>query len=466
MSYLSISYRRAPRRVRRHPARRLGHGVATLTMVMVLFFVMAMVAAYANRNLIYEQRISVNNLRATSAMSAADAGVDWAIAMLNGGLVDTSCAANAAGASTFRGRYLQLQADGSYTIPTWAAGAANRAIITACVMTTAPWTCHCPTTGVPNFAAVTEAAPVFRLEVLQAALPGVPSPGPRPGAIVVKSQGCANFNSLSADPNYEDAYYAACHKSYGQTRPRVDAVANVQVTLGLVRALPTPPQAALTAGNTISMAGANPLTVSNTAAQAGVTLHAGSALPVGTVVVLQGPAGSIPASTDRTGDANLFGLVAPPAGEPGMFESLFGMDQATYSRQPAAVFVNCAAGCTSADIGAPMAANPGRILWIAGNINLDQAGVLGSAAQPLMLVASGDVSVSAAVTVNGFVYAARDINVLVAGSSIIGAAVAGRNFTGQAPTIVAYDADMLRSISIGYGSFVKVPGSWQATAIQ
>ncbi len=140
-------------------------GMATLTMVMVLFFVMAMVAAYANRNLIFEQRISVNNLRATSAMTAADAGVDWAIAMLNGGRINTSCVADAASATTFRSRYLQLQANGSYIHPTWVAGlGVNRAVITACVMTTAPWTCHCPNTGVPDFVAVSEVAPVFRLD--------------------------------------------------------------------------------------------------------------------------------------------------------------------------------------------------------------------------------------------------------------------------------------------------------------
>ena len=60
-------------------------GVATLTMVMILFFVMAMVAAYANRNLIYEQRTSINFYREAASMSAAEAGVDWAMAMPSGG---------------------------------------------------------------------------------------------------------------------------------------------------------------------------------------------------------------------------------------------------------------------------------------------------------------------------------------------------------------------------------------------
>lgn len=434
-------------------------GVATLTLVMVLFFVMAMVAAYANRNLIFEQRISINNLRTTSAAAAAEGGLDWAIAMLNGGRSNASCVADPASASTFRSRYLQVQGDGSYVHTTWADTLGElRPVFTACVMTAAPWTCHCPAAGRPDFVALAEAAPVFRVTVESALLPGGL---PRPGAIVVKSQGCSNFISISADPNYDTSDYASCHKARGSQRARVDGLANMQVTLGLVKALPAPPAAALTAGATISMTAGNRLTVSNPSAQAGVTIHAGNALPASTEVLLLGPqAGAI--DTGRTGDAKLLSLVAPAVGEPGMFESMFGMDQATYSRQPAAVLVDCAVGCTGASVVTPMANNPGRILWIAGDLNLDQAAVLGSAAQPVMLVVSGDLALSAAVTVNGFVFA-RDINwnATAAGSRINGAAVAARNFTGQSAAVVAYDANILRIINLGYGSFVRVPGSWR-----
>ncbi len=440
------------------------HGVATLTLVMVLFFIMAMVAAYTNRNLIFEQRISINNVRTTSAMTAAEGGVDWAIAMLNGGRIDTSCLPDPTSAVTFRTRYLQIQANGSYVHPTWTpALGVLLPVFTACVMTTAPWTCRCPITGRPDFAPLAEAAPVFRVEIESALMPGGAL---RPGAVVVKSQGCSNFVSISSDPNYDDGVYTSCHKNWGSRRPRVDGVANVQVTLGLAKALPVPPVAALTAGDTISMTAGNRLTVSNPSAQAGITIHSGNALGAGTDALLLGPqAGAI--DTGRTGDAKLLSLVTPAVGEPGMFESLFGMDQATYSRQPAAVVVDCTVPCTGASIVAPMANNPGRILWIAGNINLDQAMVLGTAGQPVLLVASGDIAISAVVTVNGFVYA-RDINwnAGASGSRINGAAMAGRNFTGLSAAVVAYDANILRTINLGYGSFVKVPGSWHSTGIQ
>ena len=86
-------------------------GIAALTVVMILFFVMAMVAAYTNRNLVFEQRISANSYRSNRALEAADAGVEWAVAMLNAGRVDANCqATNNNAFGDFRSRYL-VEAD-------------------------------------------------------------------------------------------------------------------------------------------------------------------------------------------------------------------------------------------------------------------------------------------------------------------------------------------------------------------
>ena len=66
-------------------ARRHQVGAAALIVVMVLFFIASMVAAYASRNMIFEQRTGTNLFRATQALEAAEAGMDWAITMLNQG---------------------------------------------------------------------------------------------------------------------------------------------------------------------------------------------------------------------------------------------------------------------------------------------------------------------------------------------------------------------------------------------
>jgi Tfp pilus assembly protein PilX len=80
-----LSLRRTPRRVA--AAQR---GAAALAVVMVLFFVISLVAAYASRNLVFEQRASTNQYRSTLALETAEAGAEWALALLNTGRIDDS----------------------------------------------------------------------------------------------------------------------------------------------------------------------------------------------------------------------------------------------------------------------------------------------------------------------------------------------------------------------------------------
>ena len=92
----------APRRAAR-PQR----GAATLVVVMLLFFVVSLVAAYASRNLIFEQRTSANQYRSTQSFEAAEAGLEWAQAMLNSGRIDDDCLPTLdTSFGSFRERYL------------------------------------------------------------------------------------------------------------------------------------------------------------------------------------------------------------------------------------------------------------------------------------------------------------------------------------------------------------------------
>ena len=75
----------------RHPGPSPQRGAAALIVVLLLFFIISLVAAYAGRNLIFEQRTSTNQYRATQAFEAAEAGLEWAVAMLNGGRVTADC---------------------------------------------------------------------------------------------------------------------------------------------------------------------------------------------------------------------------------------------------------------------------------------------------------------------------------------------------------------------------------------
>ena len=91
---------------RRNPNKQ--SGVATLVVTMTLFFAMLLVAVFANRNLVFEQRGSANQYRATQAFEAAEAGLEWAQAQLNNvQRLGADCRASTdAAAATFRDRYL------------------------------------------------------------------------------------------------------------------------------------------------------------------------------------------------------------------------------------------------------------------------------------------------------------------------------------------------------------------------
>jgi Tfp pilus assembly protein PilX len=80
-----------PSIARRRPSPAGQRGVATLIVVMVLFFVLSMVAAYTSKNIVFEQRISSNLFQATVSTEAAEAGMEWALGMLNGSLIDDQC---------------------------------------------------------------------------------------------------------------------------------------------------------------------------------------------------------------------------------------------------------------------------------------------------------------------------------------------------------------------------------------
>ena len=104
--------------------RRRQRGLGTLAVCAVLLGVLALGAAWAARQLTTAQRVSANDHRAAVAFEVAEAGLAWAVAMLNAGLIDDHCrSASSVGAAAprdatdFRHRFLQLGADGHFRAP-------------------------------------------------------------------------------------------------------------------------------------------------------------------------------------------------------------------------------------------------------------------------------------------------------------------------------------------------------------
>ena len=418
-------------------------GVAALTVVMILFFVMAMVAAYTNRNLIFEQRIATNSYRANRALEAADAGVEWTVALLNGGRIDANCRPSTTVTDTdFRRRYLtdelpNINGLGGYDVP-WAGVDANR-VYPACVNREGVLSCVCRSVGgaVEAIGGVADGlGSAFRIEFLR------PGNAVRPGAMEFAARGCASVGEGAG----------ACTSQRHDDLPTVDGLSGALTTVGLVRALPIPPIAALTAGTSIT---GTALSISNADAATGLAAHAASTPPSPSAdVVYRGPAGS--SVSPWLADSALTDAKA----NNGWFRKMFGMDPATYRRQPAVRIVDCTGGCTSASLTNILLGYPRNPIWVAGDLNLDTAGVLGTTADPVMLIVAGQLTISGNAVITGFVHADSILWTAGAGASVQGAMVAKDTFSAAGLATLAYDRTVLDLISLRYGSFVRAPGSW------
>lgn len=423
-------------------------GLATLATVMVLFFVMAMVAAYSSRNLIFEQRTAVNQLRSTQAVEAAQAGLDWALGMLNAGRVTDTCVATAdAGWNSFRDRYLAIDASSAMVTARTTGG--GGALTPTCVKTAAGMDCQCPTDGAPTLTAPPDAdvRTAFRVRFL---VTGAPV---RPRTIQIEVLGCTkltdsclDFSSVSSD---------------GQGRARVTAV------LSMRSVLPTAPGAAVTARGNVSGA----LMAYNTAATgSGITVQSGGAVTV-PESKLFGPAGTPSSATKielepKFQNGSLAGG-ALPVGER-MFAANVGLLPNSYRDQPSASVITCAPTCNEVPLVAALASAPTRMLWINGNVSIDTAVTLGSANAPVMIViAGGSLTFTAAATIYGVVYGGRSSDVApgaftVSGSGTVrGALMAEHALVGVGDPVIAFDPSVVTTLRQTRGSFVVVPGTWK-----
>jgi len=411
-------------------------GAAALLVVVVLFFILALVTAYASRNLIFEQRISANNQRATQAFEAAEAGIEFAVAALGGGRVDeTNCAATTNTAfNTFRQRHLTQDTSGTFVS---AGGQPN--LRPTCMVLSTGTSCSCPGAGLPDLVLPVGPAPTFQLRFETTGIA-------QPGVVRVVSRGCSNLGS----------------QCYAGTAATSDAQAELSVLLGLNSALATPPAAALTARGSVNLSG-GAVAISNAdVPTAGVTIDAGGDVLNASNARLGSVPGTPGSASVQASDPSLAELDANR-----MFVSVFGMDKATYRSQPGAVRVSCNGDC-ALQIATAISNNPGRVIWVDGNATIDTNQVIGSVAEPVVLMVKGNLTVAANLQLHGVVYLHADDGVnantwsITAGSTTVnGAVVAEGNLTVVGAPTISFDPDVLRAINLNQGSMVRIPGSWR-----
>lgn len=416
-------------------------GAATLVVVMVLFFIMAMMATYSSRNLIFEQRIASNYYRSATALETAEAGAEWAAALLNGDLVDASCQpATTPPASSLRQRYLNIGSD-----RTIAPVFVTDNPVAACVnLASGGWNCQCPGDGVlstPVLEAAAQLQPMFAVSFM----PFKPGAG-RAGVVQLRVQGCTDL--LSNCLNMGDA-------------ARSDlALSTVLVQFALVSALKTPPAAPLVARRSVDL-GAAGLGLHNTdPGLSGLLLLAGEERSGSTERMSSTP-GTPAADALITEDPTLKNV------EPDkMFALFFGMAPKTYSQQPAMRRVSCGNGdCASAlqtayDKG-------GRLFWVEGDTTIASNISLGSKADPFVLVVNGGLTLDGPMLLNGLVHVRGDAswsNSAGMPALLTGALISEGRVQAQGAVDIAYDATLINTLNNQRGSFVRVPGSWTDTS--
>ncbi|MBE0547933.1 MAG: hypothetical protein IH627_09835 [Rubrivivax sp.] len=467
-------------------------GAASLVVVMVLFFVVSLAAAYASRNLIFEQKTSANQARSTLAFEAADAGVEWALAQLNGGVINNSCG-DATPTASFQQRYVAIAANGNISQNIRSTQIAGDWWPT-CVFDGTQWSCSCPNASPTTLTAATSGSgpfPAFRVwlatpeATAPTSSPWVAPTVPRPGLMPLISVGCSRLPGASSDTCLDYL-------------PRSDigeGLSSVHAMLALRSGLAVPPAAAVTARLGVAPAAVTPkLRVVNAdTGSGGFTVNAGDAVANKEVLFDVQSVPGTPADQSFADDDKKFNALsitapattppAPPALTAGerMFVSIFGMKRDTYRQQPG--LRRCpsppSTTCTAADINALMAQNPGRIVWVDGNLTLDAS--IGDPAVvppvPVLLIVDGEtLTLGDDVTVYGFVYLSGGASVtatislpdavttirgaLVAEGTLVTAYPAGTPDTASVLT-VSYDRAALDRLSTSYGSWVRLGGGWR-----
>lgn len=429
-------------------------GAATLIVVMLLFFVISMTAAYTGRNLIFEQRTSANQYRSTQSIEAAEAGLEWAISLLNAGRIDDSCLPTTdTSLGSLRQRYLTFY-DPDAPNPAIGLDAPGKLVpklrsdlvstpVFGCVFNGTDWVCSCPSdlNADPPLAAPTGAGqfPAFGVRFWRL--------GGSPGAVRIEVSGCTQWD-------------LACI-NYVATGGGVDASncrKHVCALVALHSGMKVPPAAPVTSRGGVS--GSSLAVYNPDSASGGTTIHSGSIVSVTSLIVGSAPGSPASKSTIENDTA----LAALPADTTEcrhcVFSSVFNLSPASYKDQPAVVDVDCTGSCDAAGIATKAAENPGRILWLrgGGGLSLSTAATIGSQTQPALLVVEGPVTATGGATVFGLIYGqSPDLS----SGTFNGAIVAGNSLTGSGSAEIVYDPKVMYWLRYATGSFVRVPGSWR-----
>lgn len=421
-------------------------GAATLVLAMILLFGMTLIAFYLNKSMIFEQKTSANQLRSTKAFEAAEAGIEWATAMLNDSQYSNAiCTTTGTNTQSFRKKYLPYTTGSGFTpVSTVQPG---------CSISTTGGTptldCKCPVAGSnPALNSTTDPTFTVKLEAVNA----TNSPGATldSKSVLLTSYGCtaADGRCVPGATNSADAYQ------------KISVILKFQPSLRAV------PPAAVTTGGSLKLTSAAS-TISNTDPNSnGILVNAGGGINTTAVAGCNGSFQDFKNPSTLTGtpwqnsmipnDTSLSTLSTNPDA---MFASFFGTTLAQFQAATSTVKLNNC-GTVENDFYAAYAKGR-RTFYTACDFQTNND--LGTLGDPITLVTTGALKFNGGADIYGLIYGDQATwdQVGAGNGSINGAMIVRGNYCANANAQYNYNPTALENLNADSGSFIRVPGSWK-----
>jgi hypothetical protein len=426
-------------------------GAASLAVTMILLLLMAIVVLYVNRGLMFEQRTSANQTRATRAFEIADAGLEWALGMLNANTRVAAGDACTGTATTFRSRFIApvLDANGltsAFNVP------ANSQL--ACqVNADGTLTCSCPAPG-GAFASINQPQQNFRVVMTTTS---------DPMAVQLTSHGCVNATGVCTP----DAAAAGSAVPY-------DAYARVSVIVKFAPSFRGVPSCPITGGQHIRWCASTNVTNSNPSA-AGCLFNSGLNTRISGTYQSgptpgQGCAGSgqgqrmvtLPGQPLAAAISPNDGNLAAAAVDEDTFWQRFRNDSLEEFRGSACTAVGSTPGQRGQSVVNQFNQQACREFYADGAIDLPSSTNLGSAIDSVLIVSrTGGVTPGGNSTIYGTLFSLADTWTFQGSGTVrvVGGIIVRGNFYINGNLTVDFSAGASGNID-GGGDFAKVPGSW------
>lgn len=445
----TMTHTPSPRRpVRRLSAFQKQRGAAALFVSVVLLVCMTLVAFFANRSLLFEQKTSANQLRSTRAFEAAEAGIEWATAMLNDPRnIDANCTPGATGATkSFRATYLPYDAATGFSPVSNAQPGCSISDSSG----TPAISCRCPAAGTNPAGLASSTTPTFTLKFDPVNTTTLPDATPDTESVLVTSYGCT-----SAD--------GRCVPGASGT---ADAYQKISVILKLRPSLKSVPAAPITTGGALQLTSSASVVNNTDLNSNGILVDAGTGINSVSVPGCTGSFKDFQSATTLPGtpwqnsmitnDASLSSLSSDANA---MFQTFFGTTLAQFQADPSTKNLT---SCGSVATDYTAAFSQGYRSFYT-TCDFATTSDLGSSTDPIIFVTTGALTFHGGANIYGLVYGDQATwDALGLGNGTLnGSLIVRGSYCANANATYNYSASALKTVRGTTGSMDRVPGSWK-----